>query len=100
MVARGAMWNASIFSSKGKSHWEDVKKIYLRKSILWNNDVKSTKYTIKEMIAHHSCLELPEGKSITKADTLEDLAQLYELDDYYWAVKNIHPLTHDLNYVL
>ncbi|KFK23997.1 hypothetical protein AALP_AAs47907U000100 [Arabis alpina] len=69
-------------------------------SILWNNDVKSTKYTIKEMIAHHSCLELPEGKSITKADTLEDLAQLYELDDYYWAVKNIHPLTHDLNYVL
>jgi tRNA-dihydrouridine synthase 2 len=74
MVARGAMWNASIFSPKGKSHWEDVKKKYLRKSILWNNDVKSTKYTIKEMIAHHSCLELPEGKSINKADTLEDLA--------------------------
>jgi hypothetical protein len=31
MVARGAMWNASIFSPKGKSHWEDVKKKYLRK---------------------------------------------------------------------
>ncbi|XP_019099849.1 PREDICTED: tRNA-dihydrouridine(20) synthase [NAD(P)+]-like [Camelina sativa] len=73
MVARGARWNASVFSPKGKSHWEDVKKKYLRKSILWNNDVKSTKYTIKEMIAHHSCLEPPEGKSINKADTLEDL---------------------------
>ncbi|ESQ45574.1 hypothetical protein EUTSA_v10010537mg [Eutrema salsugineum] len=100
MVARGAMWNASIFSPKGKSHWEDVKKAYLRKSILWNNDVKSTKYTIKEMIAHHSCLELPEGKSINKADTLEDLAQLYQLEDYYWTVKNNRPLAHDLHCIL
>ncbi|CAA7055970.1 unnamed protein product [Microthlaspi erraticum] len=100
MVARGAMWNASVFSPKGKSYWEDVKKKYIRKSILWNNDVKSTKYTIKEMIAHHSCLELPEGKSINKADTLEDLAQLYELGDYYWTVKNIRPLTHDLHCIL
>lgn len=33
MVARGAMWNASIFSPKGKSHWEDVKKKYIRKVI-------------------------------------------------------------------
>ncbi|CAH8384267.1 unnamed protein product [Eruca vesicaria subsp. sativa] len=100
MVARGAMWNASIFSPIGKSHWEDVKKKYIRKSILWNNDVKSTKYTIKEMIAHHSCLELAEGKSLNKADTLEDIAKLYELEDYYWTVKNIRPLTHDLDYVL
>ncbi|XP_006292362.2 tRNA-dihydrouridine(20) synthase [NAD(P)+]-like [Capsella rubella] len=100
MVARGAMWNASIFSPKGKSQWEDVKKKYLRKSILWNNDVKSTKYTIKEMIAHHSCLELPEGKSINKADTLEDLARFYGLEDYFWTVKNIGPLTHDLHHVL
>ncbi|XP_009149715.2 tRNA-dihydrouridine(20) synthase [NAD(P)+]-like isoform X1 [Brassica rapa] len=100
MVARGAMWNASVFSPKGKSHWEDVKKKYIRKSILWNNDVKSTKYTIKEMIAHHSCLELAEGKSLNKADTLADIAKLYELEDYYWTVKNIRPLTHDLDYVL
>ncbi|CAF2110621.1 unnamed protein product [Brassica napus] len=100
MVARGAMWNASIFSPKGKSHWEDVKNKYIRKSILWNNDVKSTKYTIKEMIAHHSCLELAEGKSLNKADTLADIAKLYELEDYYWTVKNIRPLTHDLDYVL
>ncbi|KAH0922151.1 hypothetical protein HID58_022169 [Brassica napus] len=100
MVARGAMWNASVFSPKGKSHWEDVKKKYIRKSILWNNDVKSTKYTIKEMIAHHSCLELAEGKSLNKADTLADIAKLYELEDYYWTVKNIRPLTHDLDSVL
>ncbi|KAE8715764.1 tRNA-dihydrouridine(20) synthase [Hibiscus syriacus] len=31
MVARGALWNASIFSPKVKEHWEDVKKEYVRK---------------------------------------------------------------------
>ncbi|KAF3541812.1 hypothetical protein F2Q69_00022299 [Brassica cretica] len=28
------------------------------------------------------------------------LKKLYELEDYYWTVKNIRPLTHDLDYVL
>jgi hypothetical protein len=31
MVARGAMWNASIFCPKGKIPWEDVKREYVRK---------------------------------------------------------------------
>ncbi|KAL7141578.1 hypothetical protein ABFS83_08G062900 [Erythranthe nasuta] len=83
MAARGALWNASIFSPKGKLPWEDVKIEYLKKSILWDNDMKSTKYTLKEMIAHYSCLELPEGKAINKSDTLADLARLYEEDKYY-----------------
>ncbi|KAH9620798.1 hypothetical protein KSS87_012567 [Heliosperma pusillum] len=74
MVARGALWNASIFSSHGKLPWEEVKKEYLRKSILWDNDVKSTKHTLKEMIMHHSCLELPEGKAVIKSENLEHLA--------------------------
>lgn len=83
MVARGAMWNASIFRSKGKLLWEDVKREYVRKSILWDNDVKSTKHTVKEMIIHHSCLELPEGKAVTKSETLADLAELYAEQKYY-----------------
>ncbi|KAL6573101.1 hypothetical protein OROHE_002577 [Orobanche hederae] len=74
MVARGALWNASIFSPKGKIPWEDVKREYMRKSILWDNDVKSTKHTLKEMIMHYSCLELPEGKGVIKSETLADLA--------------------------
>ncbi|KAL6529989.1 hypothetical protein OROMI_028634 [Orobanche minor] len=74
MVARGALWNASIFSPKGKMPWEDVKREYMRKSILWDNDVKSTKHTLKEMIMHYSCLELPEGKGVIKSETLADLA--------------------------
>lgn len=43
-------------------------------SIFWDNDVKTTKYTLKEMIVHHSSLELPEGKAINKCETLADLA--------------------------
>ncbi|XP_052198027.1 uncharacterized protein LOC127804949 [Diospyros lotus] len=83
MVARGALWNASIFSPKGKLPWEDVKREYVRKSILWDNDVKSTKHTLKEMIMHFSSLELPEGKAVIKSETLADLAQLYGEEKYY-----------------
>ncbi|KAL2241475.1 UNVERIFIED_CONTAM: tRNA-dihydrouridine(20) synthase NAD(P)+-like protein, partial [Sesamum indicum] len=83
MVARGALWNASIFSPKGKLPWEDVKREYVSKSILWDNDIKSTKHTLKEMIMHYSCLELPEGKAVIKSDTLADLARHYGEDNYY-----------------
>ncbi|KAG6508408.1 hypothetical protein ZIOFF_033782 [Zingiber officinale] len=74
MIARGALWNTSIFSAKGKLPWDTVKKEYLRKCILCHNDIKSTKYTVKEMIVHHSCLELAEGKDVNKSDTYKDLA--------------------------
>ncbi|XP_022962639.1 tRNA-dihydrouridine(20) synthase [NAD(P)+]-like isoform X1 [Cucurbita moschata] len=82
MVARGALWNASIFSADGKLPWEEVKREYVRKSILWDNDIKSTKHTLKEMIMHYSCLELPEGKAVIKSDTLADLAKLYGEEKY------------------
>ncbi|EXC03896.1 tRNA-dihydrouridine(20) synthase [NAD(P)+]-like protein [Morus notabilis] len=83
MVARGALWNASIFSSHGKLPWEDVKREYVRKSILWDNDIKSTKHTLKEMIMHYSCLELPEGKAVIKSESLADLARFYGEEKYY-----------------
>lgn len=83
MVARGALWNASIFSPNGKIPWEDVKREYIRKSILWDNDIKSTKHTLKEMIMHYSCLEYPEGKAVIKSETLADLAKLYGEEQYY-----------------
>ncbi|KAJ6818453.1 tRNA-dihydrouridine(20) synthase [NAD(P)+]-like isoform X2 [Iris pallida] len=83
MVARGAVWNCSIFSAKGKSAWEDVKTEYVRKSILWDNDIRNTKQTLKEMIMHYSSLELAEGKAINKSDTIADLAKLYGEEDYH-----------------
>ncbi|KAK4764607.1 hypothetical protein SAY86_025697 [Trapa natans] len=74
MVARGAIWNASIFSAQGKLPWEEVRREYIRKSILWDNDIKSTKHTLKEMIIHYSCLELPEGRAVIRSQNLGDLA--------------------------
>lgn len=87
MAARGALWNASIFSPEGKLPWEDVKREYVRKSILWDNDIKSTKHTLKEMIMHYSCLELPEGKAVIKSESLADLAKLYGEEKYYQFVQ-------------
>lgn len=43
-------------------------------SILWDNDLKSTKQTLKEMIMHYSCLEFREGKAVIKSGSLADLA--------------------------
>lgn len=36
MVARGALWNASIFSAKGKLPWDDIKREYVRKVFILN----------------------------------------------------------------
>ncbi|XP_047310421.1 tRNA-dihydrouridine(20) synthase [NAD(P)+]-like [Impatiens glandulifera] len=87
MIARGGLWNASIFSAEGQAPWEVIKGEYFRKCILWDNDVKSTKQTLREMIMHHSCLELAEGQAINKTDTFLDLVKLYNEDKYYENVK-------------
>ncbi|KAM7516385.1 hypothetical protein LguiA_005968 [Lonicera macranthoides] len=83
MVARGALWNASVFSPEGKVPLEDVKREYVRESILWDNDIKSTKHTLREMIMHSSCLEFPEGKAMIKSENLADIARLYGEEKYY-----------------
>ncbi|MFS7894053.1 putative tRNA-dihydrouridine(20) synthase (NAD(P)(+)) [Helianthus anomalus] len=85
MVARGALWNASIFHPAG-SPVEDVKREYVRKSILWDHDIKSTKYTLKEMIMHYTSLELPEGKAVTKSENLADIARVYGEEKYYESI--------------
>eukprot|EP00252_Welwitschia_mirabilis_P003673 TRINITY_DN13739_c0_g1_i3.p1 TRINITY_DN13739_c0_g1~~TRINITY_DN13739_c0_g1_i3.p1 ORF type:complete len:102 (-),score=20.21 TRINITY_DN13739_c0_g1_i3:345-650(-) len=86
MVARGALWNASIFRREGQLPWEDVKREYLHKSLVWDNCPKYTKHTLKEMIIHHSSLELPEGKAITQSRTLEDIVEVYGEQDFYKSV--------------
>lgn len=86
MVARGALWNASVFSPKGKLPREDVKKQYVRKCILWDNDIRSTKHTLKEMIACHASLGLPEGMAVIKSETHADIARHYGEEKYYASV--------------
>ncbi|KAK1684382.1 hypothetical protein QYE76_045230 [Lolium multiflorum] len=83
MAARGALWNASVFSAKGKIPWEDYKREYVRKTILWDNDVKSTKTTLREIITHYTNLEFAEGKGVIKCGSSADVARLYNEEDYY-----------------
>ncbi|XP_058010370.1 uncharacterized protein LOC131183793 isoform X1 [Hevea brasiliensis] len=73
IVARGALLNASVFSPEGKGYWEEVKGDCVKKSIISDNDVKSTKHPLREMIMHYSCLELPEGKGVIEFQTLADI---------------------------
>lgn len=87
MVARGALWNPSMFSPDGKLPWEDMKIEYVRKSILWDNDIKFTKHTLKDMIGHYISLEHSEGKALTKAESLADVAEFYGEMKYYRAVR-------------
>lgn len=89
MVARGALWNASIFSPEGKLPWEDVRREYFRKSILWDNEIRSTKQTLRDMTSHHTSLEVPEWRAVVKSETVADLAKLYGEEKYYNLVNQI-----------
>lgn len=46
MVARGALWNASIFSPEGKVPWEDVKREYIRKVLLQPQHLAKSRLSI------------------------------------------------------
>lgn len=92
MVGRGALWNPSIFCPKSMLSSVDVKKEYVRKSILWDNDIKSTRHTLKELIMHYSNLGLPEGVAVVKSETIADIAKLYGEEEYYQLVNFSRPL--------
>ncbi|KAI3960350.1 hypothetical protein MKW98_017074 [Papaver atlanticum] len=91
MVGRGALWNASIFSPEGKLPWEEVKREHVRKSFTWDNCIKSTKHTLREVISHYSSLKLPQGKAAIKSDTLADLAFISLISQGMFASKNLTP---------
>ncbi|KAG6554846.1 hypothetical protein Mapa_003429 [Marchantia paleacea] len=89
MVARAACWNVSVFRPEGKLPWEDVKREYIKKSILWDNDIKSTKHELKEMIMHYSCLEFAEGKLLNKCKDIADVSDMYGVRSYYDEVQGL-----------
>ncbi|XP_004509720.1 uncharacterized protein [Cicer arietinum] len=88
MAARGALWNPSIFSPEGEVSPDVVERQYIRKCILWDNDIRSTKHTLREMKSRYSSLELPEWKAVVKAESTADVAELYGELDYYRFIKS------------
>lgn len=86
MVARAAMWNASVFRPEGLLDWELVKREYVKRCVLWDNGVKYSKHTVKEMIMQHGNYEMEEGRGVNKCRNLQDLSDHYGLRDYYDSV--------------
>ncbi|WJX87758.1 tRNA-dihydrouridine(20) synthase [NAD(P)(+)] [Trifolium repens] len=83
MAARGALWNPSIFSPEGKVSYEIMEKEYIRKCILWDNDIRSTKHTLRDMKSHYTSLEVPFWRAVVKAESTADIAELYGEQEYY-----------------
>ncbi|XP_050872382.1 uncharacterized protein LOC127074990 isoform X2 [Lathyrus oleraceus] len=74
MAARGALWNPSIFSPEGEVSYEVTQKQYIRKCILWDNDIRSTKHTLRDMKSHYTSLEVPEWRAVIKSESTADIA--------------------------
>ncbi|GLC38143.1 hypothetical protein PLESTB_000260600 [Pleodorina starrii] len=49
MVARAAMWNASVFRPQGFLPLDHVQREYVRLAVRWGNALPNTKYCLKEM---------------------------------------------------
>ncbi|CAK8561761.1 unnamed protein product [Lathyrus sativus] len=88
MAARGALWNPSIFSPEGEVSYEVTQKQYIRKCILWDNDIRSTKHTLRDMKSHYTSLEVPEWRAVIKSETTADIAELYGELEYYQLIKS------------
>lgn len=58
LIARGAMWNASIFRKEGMLPVYDVAKRYLEIAQQYNNRFANSKYCILEVSACLPCLSL------------------------------------------
>ncbi|KAG8038649.1 hypothetical protein G9C98_007356 [Cotesia typhae] len=80
MLARAAQWNCSIFRKEGLLPIDVVIKSYLKYAIDYDNSPSNTKYCIQNII--RELQDTPFGKEFLKAQTLEQICQLWNLDDY------------------
>ncbi|PNW74273.1 hypothetical protein CHLRE_13g592300v5 [Chlamydomonas reinhardtii] len=49
MIARAAMWNASVFRPQGFLPLDEVQREFVRLALKWENALPNTKYCLKEM---------------------------------------------------
>uniref|UniRef100_A0A8C6M7P4 Dihydrouridine synthase 2 n=2 Tax=Nothobranchius furzeri TaxID=105023 RepID=A0A8C6M7P4_NOTFU len=67
MLARAAMWNASVFRSQGLLPVETVMEEYLRYAVQYDNHAFNTKYCLCQMLRDK--VESPLGKQVQAAQT-------------------------------
>lgn len=71
MLARAAMWNASVFSKQGLLPVERVMEEYLKYAIRYDNHAFNTKYCLCQMLRDK--VESPLGKQVQAAQTNADI---------------------------
>ncbi|XP_057328239.1 tRNA-dihydrouridine(20) synthase [NAD(P)+]-like [Microplitis mediator] len=80
MLARAAQWNCSIFRKEGLLPIDIVIKAYLKYAIDYDNSPSNTKYCVQNII--RELQETPLGKEFLKAQTLEQICEIWDMDDY------------------
>ncbi|XP_034946812.1 tRNA-dihydrouridine(20) synthase [NAD(P)+]-like [Chelonus insularis] len=81
MIARAAEWNCSIFRKEGLLPKDDVIKSYLKYAVDYDNSASNTKYCIQNII--RELQESPLGKIFLRAETLEEICKVWDMDEYY-----------------
>ncbi|XP_047451692.1 tRNA-dihydrouridine(20) synthase [NAD(P)+]-like [Mugil cephalus] len=81
MLARAAMWNASVFSSNGPLPVEKVMEDYLKYAIRYDNHAFNTKYCLCQMLRDK--VESPLGKQIHAAQTNSEISKAYGLHEFF-----------------
>lgn len=81
MLARAAMWNASVFRSQGPLLVEKVMKDYLKYAVRYDNNAFNTKYCLCQMLRDK--VESPLGKQVQAAQTNAEISEALGLQEFY-----------------
>ncbi|RVE71484.1 hypothetical protein OJAV_G00052190 [Oryzias javanicus] len=81
MLARAAMWNASVFSTQGLLPVERVMEEYLKYAIRYDNHAFNTKYCLCQMLRDK--VESPLGKQVQAAQTNAEISEALGLQEFH-----------------
>lgn len=81
MLARAAMWNASVFSNQGPLPVEKVMEEYLKYAIRYENNAFNTKYCLCQMLRDK--VESPLGKQVQAAQTNAEISEAYGMQELH-----------------
>ncbi|XP_058798460.1 tRNA-dihydrouridine(20) synthase [NAD(P)+]-like isoform X2 [Phymastichus coffea] len=80
MLARAAEWNCSIFRKEGLLPMDDVVRSYLKLAVDYDNSPSNTKYCVQNIL--RDLQETPLGKQFLNAQTLEQICEVWNMDNY------------------
>lgn len=81
MLARAAMWNASVFSGQGPLPVETVMEDYLKYAVRYDNNAFNTKYCLCQMLRDK--VESVLGKQVQAAQTNAEISEALGLQEFF-----------------